>query len=91
MQPLVPLTHDSDIDRWKASYRDIIKLENQAKKCKRITFTRQCFTNWTNGCLFVLHQAPKRIFSLISAQKTSSLAMRARIKLGSLTSLMTHG
>ena len=62
MQPLVQLTHDSDTDRWKASYRDNIKMENQAKKRKRITFTRQCFTNWTNGCLFVLHQAPKTIF-----------------------------
>ena len=61
MQPLVPLTHDSDTDRWKASYRDNIKMENQAKKCKRMTFTRQCFTNWTNG-LFVLHQAPKTFF-----------------------------
>ena len=55
MQHLVPLTHDSDTDRWKA--RDNIKMENQAKKRKRITFTKQCFTNWTNGCLFVLHQA----------------------------------
>ena len=66
MQPLVPLTHDSDTDRRKASYRDNIKMENQAKKRKRITFTRQCFTNWTNGCLFVLHtifrsNQPKKI------------------------------
>ena len=76
MQPLVPLTHDSDIDRWKASYRDIIKMENQAKKCKRITFTRQCFTNWTNGCLFVLHQAPKTIFRSNQSKKI------ARIKHG---------
>ena len=83
MQPLVPLTHDSDTDRWKASYRDNIKMENQAKKRKRITFTRQCFTNWTNGCLFVLHQAPKTIFRSNQPKKFAR-AMRARIKHGSL-------
>ena len=68
MQPLVPLTHDSDTDRWKASYRDDIKMENQAKKRKRITFTRQCFTNWTNGCLFYI-KLQKLFFAQISPPK----------------------
>ena len=41
MQPLVPLTHDSDTDRWKASYIDNIKMENQAKKRKRTSMGRR--------------------------------------------------
>ena len=84
MQPLVSLTHGSDTDRWKASYRDNIKMENQAKKRKRITFTM--FYQLDKRMFVCFTSSSKNYFSLKSAKK-----IRSHEAWKFLTSLMTHG